>query len=515
MPNNVQVLGNVSFEDARYRVNHASKSLRADPTLQTKQKTWITGLRDRNITTEDSARSEAALMLKAIHDVAKILNTKVQEAGKRAKYPYELSDYEISEDGVKSLEEAAETIKEISADTHTPRVKHSINANIAAHDTNRIPTAQIEADWSLNENASKLGDAVTVGSRYQPNPSEALRQEDLDLPQDANAWSNCDDLKTSSGKVRTTYWLDDCRGVMIARDTTSAMDIPNLCNIPGKGAMLTGISNYWLDSTFKDLAAKHGMSDHRISGKQNIDPNVSYVSKVTPLPVEVVLRRYVTGSAYKAYQEGQRLFGSHKLPEGLAKNARLNAIVVDPTIKGRDSDIRITDGVAANLVGIEDWIKIKDTAQALFAEAERKAKDKGLILVDTKFEFGKTADGKIVLIDEVLTPDSSRYWTIENYLATPVGQDPTDYSKEPLRDWVKSRDQALGKNRVAELKQDKAAYKEALGPVPDKVVQELAERYATIYYALTGQEFKTDLQGADNVTKRIVKNLKEHQILAA
>ena len=156
----------------------------------------------------------------------------------------------------------------------------------------------------------------------------------------------------------------------------------------------------------------------------------------------------------------------------------------------------------------------------MFEAAEKKANDKGLILVDTKFEFGKTADGKLVLIDEVLTPDSSRFWTIDNYMKTmqeneSAGKvkDPEDFSKEPLRAWIKQI--AKEKNiQLDDYKSDKAALKAALGDVPDSVVTELANKYATIYYALTGKEFKVDLQGHSDVNARIIDNLRGASILS-
>ena len=115
--------------------------------------------------------------------------------------------------------------------------------------------------------------------------------------------------------------------------------------------MLTGITNHWLDTEFAKLASKHDMTDHRVKDKKDVDPNVTVVNQVSSLPVEIVLRRYITGSADAAYKEGLRTFGSHTLPDGVKRNDRLDSIVIDPTIKGRDKDIRITDGVATNLVG--------------------------------------------------------------------------------------------------------------------------------------------------------------------
>lgn len=496
------VRGNIAFKQARNRANYAVDSI--DPSVKDHD------LSVEPINSAKTPKEQAALLLKVISDVAEVLNLEVEEKKKAKSYKFELSDYEIAKEGIETLEQAFSKLNAILKSSF--QATSDLDQKIQAHNPNTLPKAKQENDDSFLKFAGKETEAIEAGERYQPDQEKALTLENLNMPEAPGAW-NANRLTISDGKVRTSYWRDDRTGVMIARDTTSALDIPNLCDIPGKGAMLNGITNHWLDHEFSKIGYKYGISDHRVVDMKNIDPNLMLVNKVTPLPVEVVLRRYITGSADKAYKSGQRQFGSHMLPDGIQRNDRLDSVVVDPTIKGRDSDKKITDGVAANLVGFEDWKKIKAAATELFEAAEKKANEKGLILVDTKFEFGKAANGDLVLIDEILTPDSSRYWSITDYQkAIAEGRDPEDYSKEPLRTWIKKT--AGGKSiQLDDFKDDKAALKEVLGKVPDSVINTLAHRYAAIYKSFTGKDFVLDLQNQPNVNTRIQANLRKAGIM--
>jgi phosphoribosylaminoimidazole-succinocarboxamide synthase len=265
------------------------------------------------------------------------------------------------------------------------------------------------------------------------------------------------------GKVRDCYTVGDTR-VIVSTDRISAFDRVFEELIPFKGQVLNQLAAFFLRQA-KDLVSNHLIEDP--------DPNVTIAREAKALPVEVVVRGYVTGSAWRDHQAG-RFEGAYgfSLPEGCAENARLPEPIVTPTTKATDGhDQPITQARAAELVGGRElWDELVRVSLALFARGSEHAAERGLILVDTKYEFG-LVDGTLTLIDEIHTPDSSRYWYADSYGRNPLA--PKQLSKEFLREWLRER------GFTGE------------GPVPtltDDVRIEVAERYLELYRVLTGQD---------------------------
>ncbi|MBM3275366.1 MAG: AIR carboxylase family protein, partial [Candidatus Sericytochromatia bacterium] len=269
------------------------------------------------------------------------------------------------------------------------------------------------------------------------------------------------------GKVRDCHTVGD-RRVLIASDRISAFDRVFAQTIPFKGQVLNLLAAHFLGKA-AEIVPTHLLDVP--------DPNVTIARELAPYPVEVVVRGYLAGSGWRDYQEGVfALKYGFALPDGLSLNARLETPIVTPTEKCHDGHDRpVTAEEAARLVGsAETWQKLHDTALALFAQGTALAAERGLILVDTKYEFGQD-DGQIVLMDEVHTPDSSRFWYQSSYAADPAR--PEQLSKEFLRDWLRERG-FTGDGPVPEL--------------PDDVRIAVAERYLALYQTLTGQELALD-----------------------
>ncbi len=288
------------------------------------------------------------------------------------------------------------------------------------------------------------------------------------------------------GKVRDIYVVDD-RRVLVTSDRVSAFDRV-LGTIPFKGQVLNQLSAWWFDH-LSDV-----VSHHKISTP---DPNVMVTREAKPLMVEVIVRGYITGSTstslWTLYEQGiDRPYGL-ELPEGLRKNQKLPEAVITPTTKAErgqhDERLTCAQVTEQGLVEPDLWAHVQRTALEIFARGQEIARNAGLILVDTKYEFG-LIDGKLALIDEVHTPDSSRYWSADTYQAAfDAGRKPEQYDKEHLRLW-------LGQQ----------GYK-GDGPAPDlapDVVSEVARRYIDIYERLTGLTFAP---GAQPASKRITASL--------
>ena len=292
------------------------------------------------------------------------------------------------------------------------------------------------------------------------------------------------------GKVRDTYEKDG-KYILVTTDRQSAFD-RILASVPFKGAVLNLFSAFWFDKT-KDIIDNHLISTP--------DPNVSIVKKVTILPVEVVVRGYITGttdtSAWVNYNNGERLFCGVQLPEGLKKNQKFDEPIITPTTKAEDHDEKISreEIIAQGLVSEENWKKVEDTALAIFKRGQEMATEKGFILVDTKYEFGLDEQGNVILADEVHTPDSSRYWVADNYEERfNAGQEPQSFDKEFLRLWFVDHCDPYND--------------ETLPDAPDDLVEELSYRYIEIYEKLTGKEF---VYNADiPVHDRIQENLNSY-----
>jgi phosphoribosylaminoimidazole-succinocarboxamide synthase len=290
------------------------------------------------------------------------------------------------------------------------------------------------------------------------------------------------------GKVRDVYDQGDTL-ILIATDRYSAFD-RNLALIPLKGQALTAITAFWFEQT-KDIVPNHV--------RALPDPNVVVARKCEVVPIEVVIRGYITGvtstSLWTKYQAGERDFGSFTLPEGLRKNQKLEKPVITPTTKSDVHDEAITPRqiVERGVVPEALWKEVERVAFALFARGQQVAAERGLILVDTKYEFGVDGEGTLTLIDEVHTPDSSRYWQLASYEERiKKGEEPEYFDKEFLRLWFKANSDP---------------YKDKVLPeAPAERRAELAHRYVRICEQLTGKPFEADFKAP--TLERIERNLK-------
>ncbi len=292
------------------------------------------------------------------------------------------------------------------------------------------------------------------------------------------------------GKVRDVYEQGE-RLVLVSTDRYSAFD-RNLALIPFKGQVLTGVTKFWFDQT-KDIVENHMI--------EVPDPNVVIAKKCTVLPVEMVVRGYITGvtgtSTWTLYQKGQRDFGDFVLPDGLKKNQKFDKPVITPTTKFEAHDRPLTSKIILEekMITPEMWQKISEIALKLFARGQEVALKRGLILVDTKYEFGLTKEGEIVLIDEIHTPDSSRYWQAASYQERiSQGLEPENFDKEFLRLWFKDNCDPYKDEKLPEA--------------PNDMIVELSRRYVQIYEQITGEKFEINLE--EDILERIKKNLKSY-----
>lgn len=294
------------------------------------------------------------------------------------------------------------------------------------------------------------------------------------------------------GKVRDVYTADD-KIFLIATDRQSAFD-RILASIPFKGQVLTQTSAFWFEKT-KDIIQNHVI--------EVPDPNVVVCKKLKVFPVEMVVRGYITGvtstAAWTAYSKGERKFCGNLLPEGLKKNQKFEKAIITPTTKSDEHDEKVSgeEVVSRGLMTQEQWDFVADKALKLFARGQEIAASNGLILVDTKYEFGYDSEGNIFLIDEIHTPDSSRYWIKETYEEKfNAGEEPENIDKEFLRLWFKEHCDP---------------YKdETLPEAPTELVVELSKRYIKLFEMITGNEFSTEV---GDVSGRIEKNLKEKEFI--
>jgi phosphoribosylaminoimidazole-succinocarboxamide synthase len=294
-----------------------------------------------------------------------------------------------------------------------------------------------------------------------------------------------------TGKVRDVYRQND-KLILISTDRYSAFD-RNLALIPCKGQVLTQVSNFWFEKT-KDIVPNHVIDSP--------DPNVVVAKKCKVLGVEMVVRGYITGvtdtALWMIYKNGQRDFGDFILPDGMKKNQKLDAPVITPTTKFEAHDRPLTSKIIfeEKLMTPEIWQKVSNISLHLFARGQELASQKGLILVDTKYEFGLTDSEEIMLIDEIHTPDSSRYWQADSYQARiDQGLEPENFDKEFLRLW---------------FKQNSDPYKDEVMPeAPSDMVEELSKRYIQIYEQITGEKFQKE---EENIIERITNNLKKYYV---
>ena len=293
-----------------------------------------------------------------------------------------------------------------------------------------------------------------------------------------------------SGKVRDNYTLPDERRILISTDRQSAFDFV-LAAVPYKGQVLTQLARYWFEQT-KDICPNHVVSYP--------DPNVLIAKELTMLPLEVVVRDYLTGSTdtsvWTAYNKGSRNFCGNPLPDGMVKNDKLPETILTPSTKPKDGthDVSMSaeELIAGGYISREQWEKLADISLQLFARGRELAAKRGLILVDTKYEFGLDSEGNITLADEIHTPDSSRYWYADSYAARhAAGEEPQSLDKEFLRLWIRERCDP---------------YTDPIPAIPDDVLVDFAGKYVQLYETVTGEEFSVPDMGVPILT-RIRKNI--------
>ena len=292
------------------------------------------------------------------------------------------------------------------------------------------------------------------------------------------------------GKVRDNYDLPDGRRIIIASDRLSAFDRA-LAVIPDKGRVLTQTARYWFEKT-KDICPNHVLAYP--------DPNVVIGKRLDILPVEIVVRGYLAGttgtSLLTLYKKGVRQVYGLSLPDGLRDNQALPEPVITPTSKafdgGHDEPLSPDEIVANGLLTADQWDTVSRYALALFARGQAIAAERGLILVDTKYEFGTDEEGRIILADEIHTPDSSRYWIAESYPSSfEKGERPQSFDKDFVRAWVAERCDP---------------YVDHIPEIPQSLVEETSKVYIKAYEAITGETFVPDDSG-ESPSVRVHDNL--------
>ncbi|MFA6886258.1 MAG: phosphoribosylaminoimidazolesuccinocarboxamide synthase [Fermentimonas sp.] len=296
------------------------------------------------------------------------------------------------------------------------------------------------------------------------------------------------------GKVRDVYSIGDDILVMIATDRISAFDVVLPKGIPFKGQVLNQIASKFLDAT-SDIVPNWKIATP--------DPMVTVGTRCEPYKVEMVIRGYITGSAWRDYKKGARSICGLPLPEDLRENQKFETPIITPTTKadeGHDENISKEEIIAQGLVSKDEYEQLEKYTYALFKRGTEMAAEKGLILVDTKYEFGKK-DGKIYLIDEIHTPDSSRYFYSEGYEERfQKGEDQKQLSKEFVRKWlIENGFQGLEGQQVPEM--------------TDEYCLNVSERYIELYEKIVGEKFikakATDLETRieNNITKFLTNEL--------
>jgi phosphoribosylaminoimidazole-succinocarboxamide synthase len=289
------------------------------------------------------------------------------------------------------------------------------------------------------------------------------------------------------GKVRDNF-IDEKTGVrtIVSSDRLSAFDRV-ITTIPFKGQLLNQMSTFWFEKT-KQLVPNHII--------EIPDPNVVRVQNCKPFPVEMIVRAYITGSAWRSYEKGEKIPGIN-LPEGLKKNQKLPEMIITPSTKAdigdHDMPISREDIIANKLVEEKLYKEMEEKTLKLFEFASGHCAKNNLILVDCKFEFGLTPDGQVVVIDEIFTPDASRFWILDTYEEKyKKGEEPDILDKEFFRAWLIKEKNFMGD-----------------GPIPsveDDIKVEFVKRYVQSYEMITGESFQPIVKGS--IIERIKKNLK-------
>ncbi len=299
------------------------------------------------------------------------------------------------------------------------------------------------------------------------------------------------------GKVRESYDLPDGRRIMIATDRQSAFDVV-LAAVPYKGQVLNQTAGFWFEQT-ADICPNHVLSFP--------DPNVVIARKLDMLPIEMIVRDYMTGSTetsiWPMYERGERNLYGHQFVDGLVKNQKLPATIITPTTKAaqgdHDAPITAIEIVEQGLLTQAQWDEVAEKSLALFARGREIAARNGLILVDTKYEFGIDTDGVITIADEIHTPDSSRYWIADSYQQRlSEGNEPASLDKEFLRLWVAGQCDP---------------YKDPIPDIPPETLMEFSAKYVRLYEQVTGQVFDTlaaDVSVRDRIQVNLAKALPEY-----
>jgi len=292
------------------------------------------------------------------------------------------------------------------------------------------------------------------------------------------------------GKVREVYNIDNKELIMVVTDRISAFDVVLPKGIPYKGQVLNQIAEKFLDAT-ADIVPNWKT--------ETPDPNVMVGKYAEPFPIEMIIRGYLTGSSWRSYKNGAREICGVPIPEGMKEHQKFEKPIITPTTKAEqgfhDEDISKEEILEKGLVSPEDYELLEKYTYQLFERGSQIAAEKGLILVDTKYEFGKI-DGKIVLIDEIHTPDSSRYFYADGYQERfDKGEAQRQLSKEFVREWLMENG-FQGKEG------------QELPEMTDEFVQQVSDRYIELYETITGEKFvKAD---TDNIDERITKNLSKY-----
>ena len=291
----------------------------------------------------------------------------------------------------------------------------------------------------------------------------------------------------ATGKVRDIYDQGD-RLVLITTDRHSSFD-RIIAHVPWKGQVLNQVAAHWFELT-KDIVPNHVLAIP--------DPNVTIARKCRLVPIEAVVRGYLTGvtdtAIWTRYGKGQRDFGGLELPDAMRKNQKLPQPIFDPTTKeaAHDRTLSPEEMIAEGFVSNDLFARIKETALKLFARGREVAASRGLLLVDTKYEFGLDGQGGLVLIDEIHTPDLSRYWQLDTYeTRLAAGQEPDYFDKEFLRLWFKEHSDPYADKELPEA--------------PRELVEELSRRYIRMYEQITGKSFEP---GAAPILSRIERSLR-------
>ncbi len=295
------------------------------------------------------------------------------------------------------------------------------------------------------------------------------------------------------GKVRDNYTQGDKR-IIIISDRLSAFD-RIITTIPFKGQVLNQMATFWFDKT-KDIVGNHMI--------EVPDPNAIVVKQCQAMPVEMVVRGYITGVTstsawYNYHEKGVRNFCGNVLPEGLQKNQKFDKPIITPSTKAAHGDHDVSASreeiLAEGKISPEDFDYMADVSMKLFERGVEIAAKQGIILVDTKYEFGKTPDGEIILIDEIHTPDSSRFWFEDEYRERfDKGEEQKKIDKEYVREWLADKG-FIGEGDIPEI--------------PDEVRVEAARRYIEAYELITGQNFEAEV---GPVLPRLEENLKKFMI---